>query len=195
MRWCPLFKVMKKDETYLDNGHDFYALMLMLRWATSPWLRVVTSKRMETVARKALVEALCISLSLLRWPIQMFWKLKVDADLESNVEDANICSCTAYVYGYTKHLSFTFDVVNILMSWCCSCWPLVERVTLAQQCISVLYPIKFPGQVRDQVCENIPMRKNREILEYLKWDLVSKIHFPIFDAVVSFFWKNEILLG
>ena len=165
----------------------------MLRWATSRWLRVVTSKRMETVARKALVEALCISLSLLRWSIQMFWKLKVEADLESNVEDAN--SCTASVCGCSMHLSFTFNVVNIPLSWCCSCWPLVERVTPAHQCLTVLYPIKFPGQARDQVYENIPMRKNREILEYLKWDLVSKIHFPIFDAVVSFFWKNEILLG
>ena len=163
--------------------------MLMLRWATSRWLRVVTSKRMETVARKALVEALCISLSLLRWPIQMFWKLKVEADLESNVEDAN--SCTASVCGCTMHLSFTFNVVNILLSWSCSSWPLFFLL------ISVLcfISIKFPGQARYQVCEDIPMRKSWEILEYLKWDLVSKIHFPIFDAVVSFFWKNEILLG
>ena len=88
-------------------------------------------------------------------------------------------------------LSFTYDLVIKLISWCCSCWPLVERVTPAQQCISVLYPIKFPGQARDQVYENIPMWKNREILEYLKW--VSKIHFPIFDAVVSFFRKNEVI--
>ena len=40
--------------------------------------------------------------------------LKVDADLESNVEDAN--SCTASVCGCTMHLSFTFNVVNILLS-------------------------------------------------------------------------------
>ena len=118
----------KKNETFFDNGHDFYALMLMLRWATSPWLRVLTSKRMETVARKALVEALCISLSLLRWSIQMFWNLKVNADFESNVEDAN--SCTANVDRCTMHLSFTFDVGNIVMSWYCSCfwmfhWPCV----------------------------------------------------------------------
>ena len=37
--------------------------------------------------------------------------LKVDVDLESNVEDAN--SCTANVYGSTVHLSFTFDVVHV----------------------------------------------------------------------------------
>ena len=53
--------------------------------------------------------------------------------------------------------------------------------------------IEFPGQARYQVCENIPMRKSRDILEYLKWDLVSQIHFPIFDAVVSFFWKIEVI--
>ena len=40
--------------------------------------------------------------------------LKVDVDLESNVEDAN--SCTVSVYGCTMHLSFTFDVGNIVMS-------------------------------------------------------------------------------
>ena len=142
----------------LDNGHDFYALMLMLRWATSRWLRVVTSKRMETVARKALVEALCISLSLLRWSIQMFWKLKVEADLESNVEDAN--SCTASVCGCTMYLSFTFYVVNILLSWCCSCWPLFERVTPAHQCLTVLYPLNFQGKpniksVRTYRCEKV----------------------------------------
>ena len=152
----------------------------MSRWATSPWLRVVTSKRMESVARRSLVEALCISLSLLGWSIQMFWRLKVDADLESNVEDAN--SCTASVCGCTMHLSFTFNVVNILLSWC-SC-----------SCSSVSYcfiSIKFPGKAKYQVCEDIPMRKSRETLEYLKWDLVSQIHFPIFDAVVSFFGKSK----
>ena len=83
---------------------------------------------------------------------------KVDADLESNVEDANICSCMAYVYGYTKHLSFTFDVVNILMLWCCSCWLLVERVTPAHQCLTVLYQISRASQ-RSSLWEHTDAKK------------------------------------
>ena len=128
----------------------------MLRWATSQWLRVVTSKRMETAARKALVEALCISLSPLRWPIQMFESWKLMLILKVMLKMPN--GCTVSVYGFPMHLSFTFDVVNILMLWCCSCWLLVERVTPAHQCLTVLYQISRASQ-RSSLWEHTDAKK------------------------------------
>ena len=163
----------------------------MLRWATSRWLRVVTSKRMETVARKALVEALCISLSPLRWPIQMFesWKLMLILKVMLKMPTVARLMCMNVLCSFF-HLWFSQQTDLMMLFMLAFGWK-------SHSCSTVyfcfIYPIEFPGQARDQVCENIPMRKNREILDYLKWDLVSKIHFPIFDAVVSFFWKNEVI--